>query len=605
MAAKDVRFGENVRNRMVSGVNILANAVKITLGPKGRNVVLERSFGAPTITKDGVSVAKEIELKDKFENMGAQMVKEVASKTSDVAGDGTTTATVLAQSIIAEGMKYVAAGMNPMDLKRGIDKAVIAVVEELKKISKPCTTSKEIAQVGAISANADESIGKTIAEAMDKVGKEGVITVEDGKGLENELDLVEGMQFDRGYISPYFINNPDKQVAVLEDPYILLHDKKISNIRDLLPLLEQVAKAGQPLLIIAEDVDGEALATLVVNNIRGILKTIAVKAPGFGDRRKAMLEDIAILTGGTVIAEELGLKLENATLKDLGRAKRIEVGQGRHDDHRRRRREGGDRGAREEHPQADRGSDVRLRQGKAAGARGQARRRRGGDQGRRRDRSRDEGKEGARRRCAARDPCGRRGRHRRRRRRGVPARAREPQEPEGRQRRPGRRHQDRAARARRADCARSSHNAGDEPSVVVNKVVEGKGNYGFNAQTGEYGDLVEMGVVDPTKVTRFALQNAASVACLMLTTDAMVAELPKDDKPSMRRWRRRHGRHGRHGHVIGSVPKCTKRPAAMRAFFSVPVRAAMPRPRVAATPRCRCSTGTPGELCRRRMTKMH
>src|SRR6478752_4743941 len=325
MAAKDVKFKENARVRMIAGVNILADAVKVTLGPKGRNVVLERSFGAPTITKDGVSVAKEIELKDKFENMGAQMVKEVASKTSDVAGDGTTTATVLAQSIIAEGMKYVAAGMNPMDLKRGIDKAVVAVVEELKKISKPCTTSKEIAQVGAISANADESIGKTIAEAMDKVGKEGVITVEDGKGLENELDLVEGMQFDRGYISPYFINNPDKQIAVLEDPFILLHDKKISNIRDLLPLLEQVAKAGRPLLIVAEDVDGEALATLVVNNIRGILKTVAVKAPGFGDRRKAMLEDIAILTGGTVIAEELGLKLENAQLKDLGRAKRVEV----------------------------------------------------------------------------------------------------------------------------------------------------------------------------------------------------------------------------------------------------------------------------------------
>src|ERR1700752_4678724 len=325
MAAKDVRFGEGVRNRMLNGVNILANAVKVTLGPKGRNVVLERSFGAPTITKDGVSVAKEIELKDKFENMGAQMVKEVASKTSDVAGDGTTTATVLAQSIIAEGMKFVAAGMNPMDLKRGIDKAVYAVVEALKKISKPCTTSKEIAQVGSISANADEAIGKTIAEAMDKVGKEGVITVEDGKGVGNELDLVEGMQFDRGYISPYFINNPDKQTAVLEDPFVLLHDKKISNIRDLLPVLEQVAKAGRPLLIIAEDVDGEALATLVVNNLRGILKTCAVKAPGFGDRRKAMLEDIAILSGGTVIAEELGLKLENAQLKDLGRAKRVEV----------------------------------------------------------------------------------------------------------------------------------------------------------------------------------------------------------------------------------------------------------------------------------------
>src|ERR1700758_2606000 len=308
MAAKDVRFGEGVRNRMVNGVNILANAVKITLGPKGRNVVLERSFGAPTITKDGVSVAKEVE-----------------PKTSDVAGDGTTTATVLAQSIVSEGMKYVAAGMNPMDLKRGIDKAVVAVVEELKKISKPCTTSKEIAQVGAISANADESIGKTIADAMDKVGKEGVITVEDGKGLENELELVEGMQFDRGYISPYFINNPDKQVAILEDAYILLHDKKISNIRDLLPLLEQVAKAGKPLLIIAEDVDGEALAPLVVNNIRGILKTCAVKAPGFGDRRKAMLEDIAILTGGVGIAEETGMTLEKATLHDLGQAKRVEI----------------------------------------------------------------------------------------------------------------------------------------------------------------------------------------------------------------------------------------------------------------------------------------
>src|SRR5258705_739572 len=325
MAAKDVKFHDSARARIVAGVNILADAVKVTLGPKGRNVVLERSFGAPTITKDGVSVAKEIELKDRFENMGAQMVKEVASKTSDVAGDGTTTATVLAQSIIAEGMKYVAAGMNPMDLKRGMDKAVVGIVAELKKISKPCTTSKEISQVGAISATADESIGKTISEAMDKVGKEGVITVEDGKGLENELELVEGMQFDRGYISPYFINNPDKQVALLEDPFILLHDKKISNIRDLLPVLEQVAKAGRPLLIVAEDVDGEALATLVVNNLRGILKTTAVKAPGFGDRRKAMLEDIAILTGGTVIAEELGLKLENAQIKDLGRAKRIEI----------------------------------------------------------------------------------------------------------------------------------------------------------------------------------------------------------------------------------------------------------------------------------------
>ncbi|MEA3112405.1 MAG: chaperonin GroEL, partial [Caballeronia sp.] len=325
MAAKEVVFGDIARAKMVEGVNILANAVKVTLGPKGRNVVLERSFGGPTVTKDGVSVAKEIELKDKLQNMGAQMVKEVASRTSDNAGDGTTTATVLAQSIVREGMKYVASGMNPMDLKRGIDKAVTAAIEELRKISKPCTTNKEIAQVGAISANSDSSIGDRIAEAMDKVGKEGVITVEDGKSLEDELDVVEGMQFDRGYLSPYFINMPEKQTAILENPFVLLHDKKVSNIRDLLPILEQVAKAGRPLLIIAEDVEGEALATLVVNNIRGILKTVAVKAPGFGDRRKAMLEDIAILTGGQVIAEETGLTLEKATLAELGSAKRIEV----------------------------------------------------------------------------------------------------------------------------------------------------------------------------------------------------------------------------------------------------------------------------------------
>ncbi|MFM8554638.1 MAG: chaperonin GroEL, partial [Betaproteobacteria bacterium] len=326
MAAKIVLFHDDARHKMVAGVNILANAVKVTLGPKGRNVVLERSFGAPTVTKDGVSVAKEIELKDKFENMGAQMVKEVASKTSDNAGDGTTTATVLAQAIVREGMKYVAAGMNPMDLKRGIDRAVVSLTEELKKISKPCTTTKEIAQVGSISANSDDEIGNIIAEAMEKVGKEGVITVEDGKSLNNELDVVEGMQFDRGYLSPYFINNPDKQIAVMDDPFVLLHDKKSSNIRDLLPVLEQVAKAGRPLLIIAEEVEGEALATLVVNNIRGILKTVAVKAPGFGDPRKAMLPDIAILTGGTVIAEETGMSLDKATLADLGRAKRVEVG---------------------------------------------------------------------------------------------------------------------------------------------------------------------------------------------------------------------------------------------------------------------------------------
>src|SRR5215216_6073126 len=326
MAAKEVKFHESARQKIVAGVNVLADAVKVTLGPKGRNVVLERSFGAPTVTKDGVSVAKEIELKDKFENMGAQMVKEVASKTSDVAGDGTTTATVLAQAIVQEGMKFVAAGMNPMDLKRGIDKAVTALVEQLKKASKATTTSKEIAQVGSISANADESIGKIIADAMEKVGKEGVITVEDGSGLSNELEVVEGMQFDRGYLSPYFINNPEKQMAILDNPYVLLYDKKISSIRDLLPVLEQVAKAGRPLLIVAEDIEGEALATLVVNNIRGILKTCGVKAPGFGDRRKAMFEDIAVLTGGTVISEEVGLQLEKAALTDLGQAKRVEVG---------------------------------------------------------------------------------------------------------------------------------------------------------------------------------------------------------------------------------------------------------------------------------------
>jgi chaperonin GroEL len=530
MASKDVRFGDGVRNRMMAGVNVLANAVKVTLGPKGRNVVLERSFGAPTITKDGVSVAKEIELKDKFENMGAQMVKEVASKTSDVAGDGTTTATVLAQSIVQEGMKYVAAGMNPMDLKRGIDKAVIAVVEELKKISKPCTTSKEIAQVGAISANADEAIGKTIAEAMDKVGKEGVITVEDGKGLENELDLVEGMQFDRGYISPYFINNPDKQVSLLEDPFILLHDKKISNIRDLLPLLEQVAKSGKQLLIIAEDVDGEALATLVVNNIRGILKTTAVKAPGFGDRRKAMLEDIAILTGGTVIAEELGLKLENATLKDLGRAKKVEV-------------------AKEDTTIIDGAGEKAAIESRVKNIRVQI------DEA-----TSDYDKEKLQERVAK--LAG-----------GVAVikvgAATEVEMKEKKARVEDALHATRAAveegivagggvaylraranlknlkganpdqeagikivlRALEEPMRQIVQNAGDEPSVVVNKVVEGTGNFGFNAATGEYGDLVAMGVVDPTKVARFALQNAASVASLMLTTEAMVAESPKDEKP--------------------------------------------------------------------------
>jgi len=531
MAAKEVKFHDSARHRIIAGVNILADAVKVTLGPKGRNVVLERSFGAPTITKDGVSVAKEIELKDKFENMGAQMVKEVASKTSDVAGDGTTTATVLAQAIVQEGMKYVAAGMNPMDLKRGIDKAVDAVVGELKKLSKPTTTSKEIAQVGAISANADENIGKIISDAMEKVGKEGVITVEDGSGLANELEVVEGMQFDRGYLSPYFINNADKQQAVLDNPFVLLHDKKISNIRDLLPVLEQVAKAGRPLLIIAEDCDGEALATLVVNNIRGILKTCAVKAPGFGDRRKAMLEDIAILTGGTVISDEVGLTLEKAALNDLGQAKRIEVGK-------------------EETTIIDGAGDTNQIEGRVKNIRKQI------DEA-----TSDYDKEKLQERVAK--LAG-----------GVAlikvGAATEMEMKEKKARVEDALHATRAAveegivagggvallRARSAisGLKGSNHdqdagikivsraleeplrqivaNAGAEPSVVINKVLEGKGSFGYNAATDEYGDLVQMGVLDPTKVTRYALQNAASVAGLILTTDAMVAELPKEENHS-------------------------------------------------------------------------
>jgi chaperonin GroEL len=531
MAAKEVKFHDSARHRIIAGVNILADAVKVTLGPKGRNVVLERSFGAPTITKDGVSVAKEIELKDKFENMGAQMVKEVASKTSDVAGDGTTTATVLAQAIVQEGMKYVAAGMNPMDLKRGIDKAVEAVVAELKKLSKPTTTSKEIAQVGAISANADENIGKIISDAMEKVGKEGVITVEDGSGLANELEVVEGMQFDRGYLSPYFINNADKQQAALENPFVLLHDKKISNIRDLLPVLEQVAKAGRPLLIIAEDCDGEALATLVVNNIRGILKTCAVKAPGFGDRRKAMLEDIAILTGGTVISDEVGLTLEKAALNDLGQAKRIEVGK-------------------EETTIIDGAGDTTQIEGRVKNIRKQI------DEA-----TSDYDREKLQERVAK--LAG-----------GVAlikvGAATEMEMKEKKARVEDALHATRAAveegivagggvallRARSAisGLKGSNHdqdagikivsraleeplrqivaNAGAEPSVVINKVLEGKGSFGYNAATDEYGDLVQMGVLDPTKVTRYALQNAASVAGLILTTDAMVAELPKEENHS-------------------------------------------------------------------------
>ncbi len=531
MAAKQVLFGDDARARVVRGVNTLANAVKVTLGPKGRNVLLERSFGAPTVTKDGVSVAKEIELKDKFENLGAQLVKEVASKTSDNAGDGTTTATVLAQAIVVEGLKYVAAGINPADLKRGIDKAVVAAVEELRKISKPSTTSKEIAQVGSISANSDATIGQIIADAIDKVGKEGVITVEDGKSLQDELDVVEGMQFDRGYLSPYFINNQEKQVAALDDPYVLIFDKKVSSIRDLLPVLEQVAKAGRPLLIIAEDVEGEALATLVVNNIRGILKTTAVKAPGFGDRRKAMLEDIAILTGGTVISEETGLSLEKATLAELGQAKRIEVGK-------------------ENTTVIDGAGDTASIEARVKQIRAQIE-----------EATSDYDREKLQERVAK--LAG-----------GVAVirvgAATEVELKEKKARVEDALHATRAAveegivpgggvallRAKQAIANLKGDNvdqdagiklvlraveeplrtivsnAGEEPSVVVNQVLSGSGNYGYNAQTGEYGDLVEQGVLDPTKVTRTALQNAASVASLLLTTEASVVELA-EDKPAM------------------------------------------------------------------------
>ena len=530
MAAKDVKFHDAARSKMVVGVNILADAVKVTLGPKGRNVVLDRSYGSPTITKDGVSVAKEIELKDKFENMGAQMVKEVASKTSDVAGDGTTTATVLAQSIVMEGMKFVAAGMNPMDLKRGIDKAVIAAVDELKKISKPCTTSKEIAQVGSISANSDSAVGEKIAEAMDKVGKEGVITIEDGSGLQDELDVVEGMQFDRGYLSPYFINNQDRQIAAMENPFILLHDKKISNIRDLLPVLEQVAKAGRPLLIIAEDVDGEALATLVVNNIRGILKTVAVKAPGFGDRRKAMLEDIAILTGGTVIAEEVGLTLEKATLAELGQAKRIEVGKdnttiidgaGKEDAIKGRIAQI-NKQVEESTSDYDK-EKLQERKAKLAGGVAVIKVGAATEVEMKEKKARVEDALHATRAAVEEGivPGG-----------GVALlRAKTAVS-----KLKGDNHDQDAGitivlRAMESPLRAIVQNAGDEPSVVVNKVLEGKGSFGYNAASSEYGDMLAMGVVDPTKVTRTALQNAASIAGLMLTTACMVAELP-EDKPA-------------------------------------------------------------------------
>ena len=530
MAAKDVQFGNEVRQKMVSGVNTLANAVRVTLGPKGRNVVVDRAFGGPHITKDGVTVAKEIELKDKFENMGAQMVKEVASKTNDVAGDGTTTATVLAQAIVAEGMKYVTAGMNPTDLKRGIDKAVAALVEELKNIAKPCDTSKEIAQVGSISANSDEQVGAIIAEAMEKVGKEGVITVEDGKSLENELDVVEGMQFDRGYLSPYFINDAEKQIAALDNPFVLLFDKKISNIRDLLPVLEQVAKASRPLLIIAEDVEGEALATLVVNNIRGILKTVAVKAPGFGDRRKVMLQDIAILTGGVVISEEVGLFLEKATLDDLGQAKRIEIGK-----ENTTIIDGFGNAAQIEARVAEIRQQIetstseydkeKLQERVAKLASGVAVIKVGAATEVEMKEKKDRVEDALHATRAAVEE-------------GVVAgggvallRARAALE----NLHTGNADQDAGVqivlRAVESPLRQIVANAGGEPSVVVNKVLEGKGNYGYNAGSGEYGDMIEMGVLDPAKVTRSALQHAASIAGLMLTTDCMIAEIP-EEKPA-------------------------------------------------------------------------
>ena len=525
--AKSVKFGSTSREKLVAGVNTLANAVKVTLGPKGRNVVIQKSFGSPVVTKDGVSVAKEIELSDPVENMGAQMVKEVASKTADRAGDGTTTATVLAQSIVQEGMKYVVAGMNPMDLKRGIDAATTAIVEELRTFSKPCTTSREIAQVAALSANSDTSIGDIIAEAMDKVGKDGVITVEDGKSLENELEVVEGMQFDRGYLSPYFITNADKQKAVLDNPYILLHDKKIASVRDMIPILEGCAKAGRPLLIIAEDVEGEALATLVVNNMRGILKTVAVKAPGFGDRRKAMLEDIAVLTGGSVIAEELGVTLEKTTVDQLGQAKRVEVGKddtiiidgAGSSDAISARVKSIDVQIEEATSDYDR---EKLQERKAKLAGGVAVIRAGAatevEMKEKKDRiddalhaTRAAVEEGV---VAGGGVALIRARQKITNLRGVNA------------------DQDAGIsivlRACEEPLRAIAYNAGAEPSVVINAVVAGAGNHGYNAATDTYGDLVEQGVIDPTKVTRTALINAASVAGLLLTTECSINVIPED-----------------------------------------------------------------------------
>ena len=531
MAAKDVKFSDDARQLMFAGVNTLANAVKITLGPKGRNVILDKSFGAPTVTKDGVSVAKEIELENNFENMGAQMVKEVASHTSDVAGDGTTTATVLAQAILQVGLKSVAAGMNPMDLKRGIDKATVAVVEELKKLSKPCEDNKAIAQVGTISANSDEEVGEIIADAMGKVGKEGVITVEEGSGLENELDVVEGMQFDRGYLSPYFISDPQSQSAELENPFVLLYDKKISNIRDLLPLLEGVAKSSRPLLLIAEDIEGEALATLVVNTIRGIVKVAAVKAPGFGDRRKAMLQDIAILTGGQVISEEVGLSLEKATLEDLGEAKKIQVtkenttiidGAGTSDDIKGRVEQINneieesssdyDREKLQERVAKLSGGVAVIKVGAATEIEMKEKKARVEDALHSTRAAVEEGVVAGGGVAYLRAEA-------------VLAKLKGANED-----------QDVGInilrRALEEPLRQIVSNAGGDASVVLNRVIEGEGNFGYNAATSEYGDMVAMGIIDPTKVTRFALQNASSVAGLLLTTEAMVSDLPKDDAPS-------------------------------------------------------------------------
>ncbi len=529
MSAKEVRFGEDARSRILKGVNTLANAVKVTLGPKGRNVVLEKSFGAPTITKDGVSVAKEIELADKYENIGAQIVKEAASKTSDVAGDGTTTATVLAQAFIQEGLKAVAAGINPMDLKRGIDKAVIAAVGELKKLSKPTADDKAIAQVGTISANSDANIGDIIATAMKKVGKEGVITVEEGSGLENELDVVEGMQFDRGYLSPYFINNQQSQQVEMDDPFILIHDKKVSNVRELLPVLEAVAKAGKPLVIVAEEVEGEALATLVVNTIRGIVKVAAVKAPGFGDRRKAILEDIAILTNGQVISEEVGLSLEKATINDLGRAKRVVITKenttiidGAGEAERIQSRIGQIKAQIEETSSDYDREKLQERVAKLAGGVAVIKVGAGTEIEMKEKKARVEDALHATRAAVEEGvvPGG-----------GV-ALIRALKAVEGLK---GDNHEQDLGiaitrRALEAPLRAIVANAGEESSVVLNKVKEGTGNFGYNAATGEYGDMVEMGILDPTKVTRSALQHASSVAGLAITTEAMVVEVPKKDE---------------------------------------------------------------------------